>query len=33
MEVEEQQALEATLLDVVMVFKAVDPEEQDYKLA
>jgi hypothetical protein len=32
-EVEEQQAVEAILLDVAMVFKAVDPEELDYKLA
>ena len=30
---EEQQALELILLDAAMVFKAVDPEEQDYKLA
>ena len=33
MEVEEQQAVEAILLDVVMVFKVVDPEERGYKLA
>ena len=33
MEVEEQQAVEAIVLDVAMAFKAVDPEERGYKLA